>query len=92
MTDIAKNELYYFFVSDTLKLSDIDTLKLFPPLEFDPSLIPSFLSEETLYKVKWDMIDMMEECYHDLYENNINKIAERKIFMRSFTNYISTIL
>lgn len=92
MTDIAKNELYYFFLKDTLKIVDVDTLKLFPPLEFDPSCIPDFLSEETLYKVKWDMIDMVKECYYDLYEDNIDKMAERKIFMRSFTNYISFIL
>lgn len=38
------------------------------------------------------MIDMVEECYCDLYEDNIDKMAERKIFMRSFTSYISNIL
>ncbi|THE07651.1 hypothetical protein E1H99_12320 [Enterococcus hirae] len=92
MNDIAKNEIYYLFLKDTLKLVDKSILELFPPLDIDFSLIPDFLSEKTLFKVKWDMIDTVEECYYDLYEDDINQIEERKLFMQYFFKYISNIL
>ncbi|EPD1676882.1 hypothetical protein ACR6LM_001439 [Enterococcus faecalis] len=89
MADIAKNEIYYFFLKDSLETIDEDILTFFPPLEFDSALIPDFLSEKTLFKVKWDMIDTVEACYYDLYEDDIKKIEERKHFMLYLPEYIS---
>lgn len=88
MADISRNEIYYFFLKDNLELIDKDNLVEFPPLELDPPLIPDFLSEKTLFKVKWDMINTVEECYCDLYEDDIKKLEARKFFMLNFLDYI----
>lgn len=92
MVDISKYEIYYFFLKETLENVDEDLLARFPPLELDPALIPDYLSEQTLFKVKWDMVSTVEDCYSDLYEGNTLEIERRKSFMQNLLNDISSIL
>lgn len=94
MVDITKNELSYFLLKDTLEIKDteFDTLKEYPILDIDPALIKDFISEKTLFKVKNDFIEHVESCYEELYEDDSEKLKERKYFMKNFWNYYECVI
>ncbi|BDR55706.1 hypothetical protein [Xylocopilactobacillus apis] len=89
MVDIAKNELYYFLWHRSISKK---MLPPFSPINFDVALIPDFLSETTLTKVKWDLIGEVESYYCDFYEDNEDEIEKRKNYMFSFWDIISQYL